>query len=92
MATTAAIIGAAAGAYGAYSSKQGADKALAHQKSIEKEQELKAQKQQALIDAETKKQEKVAEERKARMDQRELLFGSEQGLTDNTEASLLGAK
>ena len=56
-----------------------------------------AAKQQKLIDEQNKKieeeerkQQAVADERKKRLEQRQLLTGSETGLTGNTEASLLG--
>jgi len=48
------------------------------------------EKQEAKIEAERKKQTKVAQERRQRLATRELLTGGETGLTGQTQATLLG--
>ena len=64
-----------------------ADDAANAAKAQAEEQKVAIAKQQALVDAEAKKQKTVSDERKTRLKQNQLLSGSETGTT-----SLLGAK
>lgn len=57
--------------------------------SQEKKQKAIEAKQQALIDKEQKALDLAADERKTRMAKRDLLFGSETGITGNQKGSLL---
>ena len=55
----------------------------------EKKQKAIEAKQQALIDKEQKALDLAADERKTRLAKRDLLFGSETGITGNQKGSLL---
>ena len=78
-----------AGAGTAYTIKEGIEaKRKAEQEELKKAGLLK--KQEEKIEAERKKQTKVAQERKQRLATRELLTGGETGLTGQTKPTLLG--
>ena len=78
----AAVIGAGATAVSAYDAKKDAKKAEKAQAKLVAEQEKK-------IAEEEKRQQTVADERKKRLQSRELLTGSETGITTPQDASLL---
>ena len=78
-----------AGAGTAYTVKEGIEaKRKAEQQAMEQAGLIK--KQEEKIEAERKKQTKVAQERRQRLATRELLTGGETGLTGTTQATLLG--
>lgn len=79
----AAVVGAGATAYSAVKAEDRAKKDAAAQAKLVKEQETK-------IEEERKRQEGISQERKMRLQKTQLLTGSEQGLTGDTQASLLG--
>ena len=78
----AAVVGAGAAAYSAIDAKKQAKKDAAAQAKLVKEQEAK-------IAAEEAKQKASTDERKKRLASRELLTGSETGITTPQDASLL---
>jgi len=82
----AALLGGASTAYQAVEAR-GARKDA--KKAAEKQQALVA-KQEAKIEAEKQKQANEQEQRRARSMSKELLSGSETGITDETNAQLLG--
>jgi len=89
---TALIIGAVASASTAAYSIYSGEKAKKKAKSDAAAADAKLKKQEDLIAKEEAKQEKVAGERKERLSQRQLLTGSEVGITgEEVKPSLLGA-
>jgi len=84
--TAAAIVGAAATGYSVYQAGEAADDA-----------KREAAKQQKIIDEqnermrkEKEKQEKAAAERRTRLQSNEMLSGTETGIMNSSETSLLG--
>ena len=82
---TMAVAAVAGAGYSIYEGEQQKKKA----KEAASKQEAIAAKQQKMIDDENAKQKRIADERRARMKDNELLTGTETGITDSQKGSLL---